>query len=190
MTNVTFCCDDVLISRKMFSNKLRSFDSRTPSALSRTNVTCVSICLLQSLSHCFGFPGTFVWIAPHEWIISVATSLNVLCVSRLQNKTVLSFSGLANSWATLLATVVFPNPGPPVTRTIGSGPVCIILMTSFISSSRPKVSFSGTLSGRKLQKLEVWSHSSCCSTFLQFSTCSATARRVSWSIGLSFRSRI
>ena len=52
----------------------------------------------------------------HEWVISVATSLNVSFLGRRQNK---SFPVLVPLlfWAVILVTVVFPNPGAPIINT-------------------------------------------------------------------------
>ena len=190
MTNVTFCLDNIRMALNIFKKELRSLDSSTPSALSRTNVTCVLICLLQSLSHCSGFSGTCEWILLQESIISVATSLTFAFVTRLQNKTVPSFSGLANnSWATSFATVVFPKPGPPVIRTTPTVPFFTNSLTCCISCVRPKIHSSGILSGRQLRSSDITSPSSLCS-LVHCSICSSTLRVRSWSMASVFRSCI
>ena len=132
ITNVTFRRDNFLTSRKVSRNGSRSSDSRTPSALSRTKVTWSWICLLQSLSHCPGFSGTCVLTTLlHELNISMVISWNVFFDNKLQKKTVRSFS-LSNSQATRLATVVFPNPGPPVIRITGTVPLSTFSLMSCI----------------------------------------------------------
>ena len=99
---------------------------------------------------CSGFSGNFVWSSPHEWIISVATSFRLALDERLQNSTALLFSVLADSWATEIATVVFPNPGPPMIKATGIVPSSMISMTCCVSWDRPNSSSYGSLSGKQL----------------------------------------
>ena len=191
ITNVTFCLDRLRKSHKRLRNDSLSPESRTPSALSRTNVTWLWICLLQSLSHCPGFSGTCVLTEPHMLIILMATSFKVDFVCKLQNSTVPSFSEISNSWATRLATVVFPNPGPPVTRTTGMSPPSAIFVTRSISWLRPNTFCFSIMSGKQLRglKLDEWILSCSCILFHSLAS-SSKCRLVSWSMGSFFSASI
>ena len=59
----------------------------------------------------------------------VAISFNSALDPREQHKTLLQPSDLASSWATLFATVVFPNPGPPVMTAMETVPLWTASMT-------------------------------------------------------------
>ena len=187
ITNVTFCRENILTSRKKLRNNSRSSDSMTPSALSRTKVTCSWICLLQSLSHCPGFSGTCVLTTlRHELIISIVVSLKVVFDDKLQNNTVLSFSGLANSQATRFATVVFPNPGPPLIRITGAVPLWTFSLMSCIWSPRPITCSSDKSSGRQLESSETFPIFSSSFSLLHCSSSSST-KWASWSMVTLFK---
>ena len=186
MTNPTFSTDNILMSDKMLINDSRSLDSRTPSALSRTNVTWFGTCMLQFVNHCPGFSRTCVLALPHELIIPTTTSLKSVFVCKLQNSTVIFVSDFFNSCATLLATVVFPNPGPPVIRTTGVFPPSASFLIRSMCLLRPNTSSSGISRGRQWRRLLF-----CCScTLFHFSACSSERRFVSWSMGLFFSASI
>ena len=70
----------------------------------------------------------------------VATSSRVAWDRSEQHKTLPSYSDSSSSSATLLATVVFPKPGPPVKDTKETVPFRTASMACLISFERPNTS--------------------------------------------------
>ena len=205
---VRFWLDKVLISRKMSTNCFRSSDSRTRSALSSINVTFLDCCLLQFRSQCLGCSGGWERPLLQVRIILVNMSFSDDWNVSEQYNTLRLFSRLASSWATLLAIVVFPKPGPPVKEAMETVPLWINFTARWISSERPNTSW--TSSGRQLRSskdpltsetgsslLEIrptFSWCTSCSKIctlgsmssFHFSTSSSTRRCVPWSMSSVF----
>ena len=152
----------------MLTNSCRSPDSRTWSALSRINVTFSYCCLLQLRSQSLGFSGGWEWLLLQIRVIVVVMSLRDAWDRSEQYKTFLLYSALVSSWATLLATVVFPKPGPPVKDTIETVPLWIACMARLISSERPNTWWIS--SGRQLGSSRVTRGAEICCWLLEISS--------------------
>ena len=135
-TKVTLPLENIFMSFKSVTNSAWSPDSRTSSALSRMKVILCCCCLLQFRSQCWGFSGGWKWFLLQVRIIEVATSFTVAFDPREQNKTI--FSERSRSlYPTLIATDVFPNPGPPVITTMPASVVTMGWIICSISCERP-----------------------------------------------------